>query len=192
MIAAGLASIVCTNHCHYPALDAERRPTTLSRKIITGLLRERLGYEGVIMSDSLTMRPIRDEYGIEEAAIETVRAGHDLILQDYLSDPKITIDALARAVRQGRIPREQVERSVRRVWRLKQNLGLFERRLVDPGAIEEVFGARESGEVARRIAQESVTLLQNDLPPPGTRSSSSSATVRVQRWTRTRPSGTRP
>lgn len=53
----------------------------------------------VIISDSLTLRPIKDNYGIEEAAIETVHAGHDLILQDDNSDPKITIDALARAVR---------------------------------------------------------------------------------------------
>ena len=54
------------------------------------------------------MKPIKDNYGIEETAILTVMAGHALILQDYHSDPKITIDALARAVRQGRIPLAQV------------------------------------------------------------------------------------
>jgi beta-glucosidase-like glycosyl hydrolase len=109
-----------TNHCHYPALEPDRKiPATISRKIITGILRQKLGFEGVIISDSLTMRAIKDHHGIEEAAIETVAAGHDLILQDYNSDPRITIDALLRAVRQGRIPAEQIDESVRRVWKLK-------------------------------------------------------------------------
>lgn len=163
LIREGLARVICTNHCHYPALDPERQPATLSRKIVTGLLREKLGFEGVIMSDSLTMKPIKDHYGIEEAAILTVLAGHDLILQDYHSDPKITIDALARAVRQGRLPPAQVERSVHRVWKLKQDLGLFQNRRSDVRRIPEVFATRESAEIARRIARESVTLLENRL-----------------------------
>lgn len=163
LIREGVARVICTNHCHYPALDPEKKPATLSRKIVTGLLRETLGYQGVILSDSLTMKPIKDNYGIEEAAILAVMAGHDLILQDYHSDPKITMDALARAVRQGRIPFMQVEQSVQRVWKLKQNLGLFERRLVDPARIPQIFATDESAEIARRIARESVTLLENRL-----------------------------
>jgi len=165
LIRDGLARVICTNHCHYPALDPQPKPATLSRTIVTGLLRQKLGFQGVIMSDSLTMKPIKDHYGIEEAAIETIRAGHDLILQDYNSDPKITIDALARAVRQGRIPFAQVEQSVRRVWALKQSLGLFQQRLVDPARIPEVFATRQDAELARRIARESVTLVENRLAP---------------------------
>ena len=162
LIRRGLGRVICTNHCHYPALESEKMPATLSRKIVTGLLREKLGYQGVIMSDSLTMRSIKDNYGIEEGAVRTVAAGHDLILQDYNSDPLITIDALARAVRQGRIPLAQVERSLQRVWKLKQELGLFEQRLVDPAKIPEVFATKASAVVARRIARESVTLLENN------------------------------
>jgi beta-N-acetylhexosaminidase len=166
LIGRGLARVICTNHCYYPALEPQRRiPATLSRNIVTGLLREKLGYQGVIISDSLTMRPIKENYGIEEAAIEAVRAGHDLILQDYQSDPKITVDALARAVRQGRIPLTQVELSVKRAWQLKLELGLFERRLVEPARIPQVFATAAGAELARRIARESVTLLENQLPP---------------------------
>jgi len=166
LIRRGLARVICTNHCHYPALEPDRKiPATLSRKIVTGLLRQKLGYEGVIISDSLTMRPIKENYGIEEAAIETVAAGHDLILQDYQSDPKITIDALARAVRQGRISLAQVEQSVKRVWKLKQELGLFEERLVDAAKLPQVFAIKASAELARRIARESVTLLENNAGP---------------------------
>ncbi|MBI5684923.1 MAG: glycoside hydrolase family 3 C-terminal domain-containing protein [Verrucomicrobia bacterium] len=166
LIRRGLARVICTNHCYYPALEPDRKiPATLSRRIITGLLREKLGYEGVIMSDSLTMRPIKENYGIEEAAIETVRVGHDLILQDYRSDPQITLDALVRAVRQGRIPLAQVEQSVKRVWKLKRELGLFEQRLVDPAKLPQVFATKASVELARRIARESVTLLENSADP---------------------------
>jgi beta-N-acetylhexosaminidase len=166
LIRKGLGRVICTNHCYYPAWEPDRRiPATLSRKIITGLLRERLGYRGVIMSDSLTMRAIKDNYGIEEAAIETVAAGHDLILQDYNSDPKITIDALARAVRTGRIPLAQVEQSVGRVWRLKQELRLFEQRFADPARIPARFATSAGASLARRIARESVTLLERRSGP---------------------------
>jgi len=161
VIRRGLARIVCTNHCHYPALEPDREiPATLSRKIITGLLREKLKFDGVIMSDSLTMRAIKDNYGIEEAAIAAVAAGHDMILQDYQSDPRITIDALVRAVRKGRVPLAQVEQSVQRVFKLKRELGLFTNRLVDIKRIPEVFATAASRAVAVRIARESVTLLE--------------------------------
>lgn len=162
LIRRGLARVICTNHCYYPAWEPKRRiPATLSRKIVTGVLREQLGYQGVIMSDSLTMRPIKEQYGIEEPAIEAVAAGHDLILQDYNSDPKITIDALARAVRQGRIPLAQVEQSAQRVWKLKQELRLFDQRLADPARPPAVFANKASAEVARQIARQSVTLLED-------------------------------
>jgi beta-N-acetylhexosaminidase len=82
LIRRKLARLVCTNHCCYPALaPAERTPATVSRKIVTGLLRNKLGYDGVIISDSLTMKAMKDNYGIEEAAILAVAAGHDLILE---------------------------------------------------------------------------------------------------------------
>ena len=108
-------------------------PATLSRKIVTGLLREKLGYQGVIMSDSLTMRPIKDNYGIEEAAIVTAGrrprpdpAGLQLRPEDHHRRP-----GPGRA--QGRIPLAQVEHSVRRVWKLKRELGLFEQPPGRPG-----------------------------------------------------------
>ena len=168
VIRLGLARVVCTNHCYYPAFEPSREiPATVSRKIVNGLLREKLGFDGIILSDSLTMRAMKDNYGIEEGAIETVAAGHDVILQDYQSDPRITIDALARAVRKGRIPLAQVEASVRRVWKLKQWLGLHENRLVDISKIPERIATEEHKAVARRIARESVTVLENRrLPLP--------------------------
>lgn len=168
VIRRGLARLVCTNHCHYPAWEpGPKIPATVSRKIVHGLLREKLGFDGVIISDSLTMKAMKDNYGIEEGAVKTVAAGHDIILQDYQSDPRITIDALVRAVGEGRIPLAQVEASVRRVWKLKQWLGLHENRLVDVSKIPERIATEEHTAVARRIARESVTVLENRrLPLP--------------------------
>lgn len=169
LIRRGLAPVICTNHCHYPALEPDRVvPATVSRKIVTGLLREKLGFDGVIISDSLTMRAMKDNYGIEEGAIAAVAAGHDLILQDYQSDPKITVDAVARAVRKDRIPLAQVEASVRRVRKLKRSVGLLENRFVDAEKIPQVLAVPEHQAVARRIARESVTVLENRGLPLGT------------------------
>jgi beta-N-acetylhexosaminidase len=168
VIRRGLARLVCTNHCYYPAFEPDHEvPATVSRKIVNGLLRERLGFDGVIISDSLTMHAMKDNYGIEEGAIQAVIAGHDIILQDYQSDPRITIDALVRAVRKGRIPLAQIEASVRRVWKLKRWLGLQDNRLVDVSKIPERVATEEHKAVARRIARESVTVLENrGLPVP--------------------------
>jgi beta-N-acetylhexosaminidase len=168
LIRRGLAPVICTNHCHYPALEPDRQvPATVSRRIVTGLLREKLGFDGVILSDSLTMRAMKDNYGIEEGAIAAVAAGHDLILQDYQSDPKITVNAVARAVQQGRIPLAQVEASVRRVWKLKQSVGLPANRFVDVEKIPQCLATPEHQAVARRIARDSVTVLENHGLPLG-------------------------
>ena len=126
-IPQGLITGICTNHNHYPAYEAgPPAPATISHKIITDLLRGTLGYQGLIYSDSLTMKPMKDNYGIEEAAILAVLAGHDIILQDYNSDPRITHSALVAAVKSGRIPLEQVDTSVARILQAKAWLGLFE------------------------------------------------------------------
>ncbi len=161
-IRENVAPLICTNHCHYPALEPGGKiPATLSKRIITGILREKMRYEGVIMSDSLTMRAIKTLYGIEEAAVRAVLAGHDIILQDYESDPRITLDALNKAVRDGRIPMAQVEASLRRVLKAKQSLGLFKNRFVDASKLGQSLATEEHRAVARRIARESVTSLEN-------------------------------
>jgi beta-N-acetylhexosaminidase len=161
-IPQGLINGICTAHIHYPCLDdGPPGPGTVSRKIITDLLRGKLGYRGVTMSDSLTMKPMKDRYGIEEAAILTVQAGHDIILQDYQSDPRITHTALVDAVKSGRIPLQQVDESVARIMELKQWLGLLDDPLVDPDRIDQTVATPENKALAMEIARRSVTVLEN-------------------------------
>jgi beta-N-acetylhexosaminidase len=133
--------------------------------VITGLLREKLGYDGVIMSDSLTMKPMKDAFGIEESAVLTVLAGHDIILQDYQSEPSITLNAVVRAAKGGRIPMEQIDASVRRILALKRWLGLFENPLVDAERAESRVKTAENRALARRVAESAITALERDAIP---------------------------
>ncbi|MCE5240388.1 glycoside hydrolase family 3 C-terminal domain-containing protein [bacterium] len=165
-IERGLINGLCTNHNYYPGLVAGApRPATICPEIVTDLLRGRMGYEGIITSDSLTMKPMKDAYGIEEAAILTVLAGHDIILQDYQSDPMITHRALVAAVRSGRIPEAQVDASCARVLRLKAWLGLFEERLTDPARISELVATPANKAFAMELARRAVTCLEGAALP---------------------------
>ena len=165
-IAKGLINGVCTNHVHYPALEpGDPAPATVSRRIVTGLLRDELGYDGVVISDSLTMRPMKDNYGIEESAILAVLAGHDIILQDYQSDPRATHAALVRAVQSGRIPMAQLDASVTRIMRLKEWLRLFENRMTDLESIPARVATDEHKAFALRVAREAVTVLEDRAIP---------------------------
>lgn len=165
-IAKGLLNGVCTNHVHYPAFSpGPPTPSTVCAGVVTGLLRDQLGYRGMIMSDSLTMKPMKDEYGIEESAIRAVLAGHDIILQDYQSDPAITHRALVDAVRTGRIPLPQVDAAVTRIMELKRWLGLFDTPLVDLDSIPAAVATEDNRDLAVRLARASITALEADALP---------------------------
>jgi beta-N-acetylhexosaminidase len=115
--------MLMTAHVVYRALDAER-PATLSHAILTGLLRRRLGFRGVICSDDLEMRAITNHYGPGEAAVLALAAGADLLLYCHRQDDlRAAVDAVERAVVDGRLPRRRIDEANRRVvaltrWRM--------------------------------------------------------------------------
>lgn len=117
--------MLMTAHVVYRALDAER-PATLSPAILTGLLRRRLGFRGVICSDDLEMRAIADHYGPGEAAVLSLAAGADLLLYCHRQDDlRAAVDAVERAVIDGRLPRRRLDEAHRRVvaltrWRVRR------------------------------------------------------------------------
>jgi len=154
---------ICTNHIYYPALEKEKNlPATFSKNIITGLLRNKMQYKGIIMSDSLTMKAVKDSYGIEESAVRAIEAGHDIILQDYASDPRITIEALMKAVNSGRINEKQINDSVNRILNTKWQLGIFQNKTVSKEHALAVCNSTEHQAIASRVAYESVTVLENN------------------------------
>ena len=109
-IAAGIASVM-TAHLQIPALDPER-PATLSKAVLTELLRKQLGFEGLVVTDALVMEAIRAHYSAGDAALLAFEAGADLILMPEDADE--AIDAICTGVQNGRIPLERLEASVRR------------------------------------------------------------------------------
>lgn len=116
---AGLAAVM-TAHILFPALDAER-PATLSPAILTGLLRQELGFEGLVITDSLEMRGVADHWGASEAAILAAIAGADILLCCHTPEVQRAIrDALVAAVRSGRLPQARVDESLARIARAKK------------------------------------------------------------------------
>lgn len=109
-IAAEVAAVM-TAHLLLPALDAEH-PATLSRPVLTGLLREALGFEGLIVTDALVMEAIAGRYGASEAAVLALEAGADLVLMP--GDADGAIDAIVAAVHSGRLSLERLQASLDR------------------------------------------------------------------------------
>lgn len=109
-IAAEVAAVM-TAHLLLPALDAEH-PATLSRPVLTGLLRETLGFEGLIVTDALVMEAIAGRYGASEAAVLALEAGADLVLMP--GDADGAIDAVVAAVHSGRLSLERLQASLER------------------------------------------------------------------------------
>lgn len=123
-VAAGVPMLM-TAHVLYPAFDPER-PATLSPVLLTGLLRRRLGFRGVICSDDLEMRAIADHHGPGEAAVVSLAAGADLLLYCHRQgDLRTAVDAVERAVIDGRLPQRRIADAYRRVvaltrWRARR------------------------------------------------------------------------
>lgn len=123
---AGKADLVMTAHVFHAALDPDH-PATLSRAVMTDLLRDRLGFEGVIVTDDMQMKAIAAHYPFEKAVRLAVLAGADLLLfgNNLAYDPDLpanVIDLLLQAVEDGTIPRERIEASYRRIRALKTRL----------------------------------------------------------------------
>jgi beta-glucosidase-like glycosyl hydrolase len=138
------------------------RPATLSELVIGGLLRKRLGYDGLVVTDALMMGAITKTCGPEEAVVRAAEAGNDVLL--YPLDPLAAIDALERALESGRLDERRIERSVQRILAAKKSCGLAEDRIARPEAVERVVGCDEHLRAADRIAEASVTRLRGEFP----------------------------
>lgn len=126
LIKAGLADAIMTAHIFSSKLDPQY-PATLSQKIITGILREQLGYDGVVISDDMQMGAIRQFYGFEQAVELAIHAGVDIlaIANNSIYDADVgarTINIVSQLVRDGKISPERIEQSYQRIQRLKARL----------------------------------------------------------------------
>ncbi|MFD1336628.1 beta-N-acetylhexosaminidase [Oceanobacillus iheyensis] len=118
------ADVVMTAHILLPQIDTEY-PASMSEKIITGLLREDMGFAGVVISDDLTMGAITENIRIEEAAIQSVKAGSDMVLIAHHPDVVVSVHKkLKAAVQNGVISEARIDESVERIIQLKRKYKL--------------------------------------------------------------------
>ncbi|MFD9212155.1 glycoside hydrolase family 3 protein [Streptomyces sp. NPDC087659] len=155
-IAAGIRSIM-TAHIVVPALDPSEDPATLSRPILTGILREELGYDGVVVTDALDMAGVRQKYGDDRVPVLALKAGCDQLL----NPPNLSVawNAVLQAVRNGELTEQRIEESILRILLLKSELGLFRSPFVSREGVDRTVGKRSHLAAADRIAQETTTLL---------------------------------
>jgi beta-N-acetylhexosaminidase len=128
LIQEGLADLIMTSHLNHRGWDRDY-PVTLSQKVLQGVLREKLGYRGVIISDDLLMGAIVKQFGLEEACVLAVQAGVDILLASNNSpegdNPDLfsrIFETLLRAVENGRIAPHLIESSSSRILTVKKSL----------------------------------------------------------------------
>ncbi|MCW3794504.1 beta-N-acetylhexosaminidase [Paenibacillus sp. LS1] len=184
-IAEGVDAMMSA-HIYFPALEPERLPVTLSQTVLSGLLRQELGYEGMIVTDCMEMDAIAVNYGTVDAAVMAVEAGADLVLISHTANLQAeAFEALLAAVRSGRISESRIDESVTRLLMYKAKRGLLESETGGAGdeelegVVSNALSSKASNdlalsswsernsslhqEVARRISENSITLVRDEL-----------------------------
>ena len=159
-IAAG-ADAMMIAHIELPALDkSEFSPATLSRPIVTGLLREEMKFTGLIYTDSMGMDAVSKRLSPADAAVRAVKAGNDIVL--HSPDDAAAVAGIKAAVEKGEIPLAQIDDSVRRILRQKARLGLHKSKTVSLDDVAAKVGGRKNAAVAQALSQKSITLIKDD------------------------------
>jgi beta-N-acetylhexosaminidase len=162
-IAAGLDAVM-TAHIALPKVaEAPDLPATLSRHLLTDVLRGEMGFDGVIMTDGLEMQGIIAKYGAGRGAVKAVLAGADMPMVLWSDESREEVyQALLHAARQGEISSARLETSVRRILTLKARRGLYNHPLESVATLRQTANRNALHEaLAQRIAQAGVTLVRN-------------------------------
>jgi beta-N-acetylhexosaminidase len=172
-IAAGV-DMIMTAHVIMPELQSDCDvatqqgcdPATLDPEILTGLLREELGYRGVVVTDALNMAGVREKYGDERIPVLALKAGVDMpMMVDTTTDTvslEVAYNAVLNAVRGGELTEDRIDQSVYRVLALKRRRGLFGDPFVSERRAARRLGTPRHLAKAQRVGDHSVTLVKND------------------------------
>jgi beta-N-acetylhexosaminidase len=163
-IQAGVDSVMVA-HLSVPALDADpNKVATISKNVIDGVLREKLGFKNIIVTDALEMRGLTSLYppersgGPARAAVDAVKAGNDVIL--WPSDLESAFHGIVDAVRRGEISSSRIDASVRKILLAKASLGLHKARLVDLRQVSFVVSKQQDLQFAQQVADDAATLVR--------------------------------
>ncbi|WIX81279.1 glycoside hydrolase family 3 N-terminal domain-containing protein [Amycolatopsis carbonis] len=158
-IAAGIDSIMSA-HIQFPSLDPSGEPATLSKPIITGKLRNELGYDGVVITDALEMQGVRELHSDAEIPVLALKAGIDQLLMPVHLD--LAINSVIAAVKSGDLPMQRIDQSVLRVLKLKLKRGILTSPFDNPALVAKKVGTPAHLATAQGIADRSITAIAND------------------------------
>jgi beta-N-acetylhexosaminidase len=149
-----------TAHVAAPKVTGDELPATLSERILNDILRRRMKFDGLVLTDELEMEAIADRFGVGNAAVTAVKAGADMVLIPWRVERKAEVHAaLLQAARSGDLPPERIDASVRRILTLKVRRGMFDPL---PPLAERLKALGEKKSLADEIARGAVTLLKAD------------------------------
>lgn len=158
-IAHGADSIM-TAHMMVAAFETQPIPATVSHNVLTGLLRDELGFKGLVVTDGMDMAGLAALYSPGEAAVRAVEAGADVLMMP--ANPEVCIRALLAAVASGRISAARIDQSAMKVMMAKQKLGLFRSKLVNLDELSDDLDEPRLDQLAQRVADRAVTLVKDD------------------------------
>lgn len=160
-IEKGVMSVMIA-HLSFPVLEQQANiPASLSPSIVEGLLIDKLGFKGLVVTDALNMKGITKYFSNAEVAVMCVQAGIDLILMNLNEEG--TVDAIEAAVLSGKISEDRINRSAEKILKTKQWLGLFNSRSVQETDVYNSVNTTSANELAQQIADESITLVKDDM-----------------------------
>ena len=172
-IAAGVDSVMVT-HVTVPALEPDpNRVATTSPAITTGLLKNQLGFKGIVVTDALDMAGLTRLYAanVGRAAVDAFKAGNDVLI--IPADLDASYQAVLEAARSGEIPRAQLDASVLKILKAKASVGLHKARLVNVEALSTRVGKPANLALGQQISDDAITLVRDNgkllpLKPSGT------------------------
>ncbi|MGE8204913.1 beta-N-acetylhexosaminidase [Heyndrickxia sp. NPDC080065] len=159
------ADTVMTAHVYFPAIENRKNvPATLSNKVINGLLREELGFDGVVTTDCMEMEAISSTIGTPRGAVEAIKAGVDLVMISHSYSPQVnSMEAVIHAVETGEIELETIDSSLNRVAKLKEKyLSWNDIQFYEEIEVPEVVGCEEHDEMVNEVYRQGVTIVKND------------------------------
>ncbi|MBM3906969.1 MAG: serine hydrolase [Gemmatimonadetes bacterium] len=157
-IDAGVMAVMSA-HIALPAIGQDNTPATLRADVLTGLLRDTLGFKGVAYTDAMSMEGIGAGFTVEKSSVAAVLAGADVLLKP--TDVRRAINAVVAAVERGEIPAARIDASVRRILEMKLRVGVIQRPFVSLEALRETVGAAPHRALAAEIAEKAVTLVRD-------------------------------
>ncbi|MBN1901106.1 serine hydrolase [Candidatus Sumerlaeota bacterium] len=157
-ISEGDVSSVMTAHLWLPAYEEKPIPATISKNIMTGVLRREFGFKGILFTDAMGMGGVTKEIPFEESILRSLEAGCDVILMP--SDPLKTWEVIVEGLRSGRIEEERIDQSIRKILAAKTRVGLHKERFVALDKIKELVGTEGNYETAKELARKTLTLVK--------------------------------